>query len=749
MSVFLTPDLRPFFGGTYFPPADGHGRPGFPRVLQSISQAYSGKREQVERSADEITRMIGAIAEPRRPANPLTVDLSSLEQMLEQSSSDFDSCFGGFGGAPKFPRETLLEALLRYAASPDATEDGQTMRQHVLYTLDCMADGGIRDHLGGGFHRYSTDEKWLVPHFEIMLYDQAMLAVCYTEAWRQTRTARHGRVARGILDFVMREMAHPEGPFYTAFDAEVDAMEGASYLWTAEQAREALSHPKSEINNLKSEINNLESEIKNLKFEIRNLKSDDVDLFLRTYGLQDGPNFADPHHGNGQPDQNILFLPTPLEVVAKKMGIDEEALDARLAPMRKALHAARLQRKQPLLDTKLLTSWNGLMIRALAMAGRVLDEPRYTQAAARAGEWLWKHHRREDGTVIRTSREGSGFRVQGSGNFEEAGKEKLEVGSEKREEGLSVVSGPLSIASGKTATDNGQRTTDNGPLTSRNSQPATRNSSSAIPGSLDDYAFLAQAFLEVHRATGDSAWRDRAGELLEVVKERFADPESGGFYFTAKDATDLIVRQKSSADSPLPSGNAVAALCLLELGQADLARRTLAEFSQQMSDHPDGMSSMIQATLQYLEKYPSFVVSAADEPREDAPPSADELARAAVTLSAEWASATELRIEANIAGGYHLNANRAAQGLIPTTLALAAEMETGDDLEIDYPAGDERQVAFATEPLAVYAGTVAIAVRFAKALPSGVRIRATLTYQPCTDDSCLSATGKVIETIAP
>src|SRR5204862_4952934 len=151
-----------------------------------------------------------------------------VESLIERATADYEQCFGGFGGAPKFPRQTLLEMLLAYTGSPDATEDAQQIRAQVLYTLDFMAEGGIHDQLGGGFHRYSTDEKWLVPHFEIMLYDNAMLAWCYVEAYRQTEDARYARVARGIFDFVLREMTSPEGAFHTAFDAEVDAQEGLS-----------------------------------------------------------------------------------------------------------------------------------------------------------------------------------------------------------------------------------------------------------------------------------------------------------------------------------------------------------------------------------------------------------------------------------------------------------------------------------------------------------------------------------------
>jgi len=653
MSVFLTPELKPFFGGTYFPPDDAYGRPGFPRVLSSIAATFHTKREQIERSADEIVRILQRVAEPRQPADPITVDMTWLESLVERSTADYEQCFGGFGSAPKFPRQTLLETLLTYCSLPDATEDAQGIRAQVLYTLDYMAEGGIRDQLGGGFHRYSTDEKWLVPHFEIMLYDNAMLAVVYVEAWRQTKVKRYANVARGICDFVLREMTSPDGAFYTAFDAEVDAQEGLSYLWTADEVEGVLA----------------------------GFSRNDVKVFLDTYGLSAGPNFADPHHGTGQPDKNILHLPTPLASVAKKLNVTEEELDARLEPMRQALYAKRRTRKQPLLDTKILTSWNALMVRALAVAGQALGERRYVEAAARAARFLLDRHRLGDGTLVRTSR------------------------------------------------------------------PDAAAGNTPISAFLDDYAFLARGLLALHRATDDDAWREHASRLVDTMNDKFRDAQDGGYYFTAADATDLIVRQKTASDSPLPSGNAVAVTVLTELGDADAARRVLAVFAQPLEDQGEGMSSMIQAALTYLGAgHAPFTVSS-ESGRVDGEnlPTPDQRAKAAVELSAEWASATELRVSVKVLDSFHLNANRAAQGMIPTTLAMSGGRGVVLAADTEYPPGEERRFAFAPEPIRVYEGTVTIVVRLAEAPAAGVRIRATLTFQPCTEDACLAATAVTID----
>ena len=267
MSVFLTPQLKPFWGGTYFPPMDTHGRPGFLTVLNSISDHFHKKPEQVQRATDQLTQILEQVAEPAGASARITIDDAANVEEREVTRCDrgnYEPMYGGFGNAPKFPRETLLELLLARTAKPQSGK-GEDILKIARHALDAMADGGIRDQLGGAFHRYSTDAKWLVPHFEIMLYDNAMLAWCYVEAHRQTGEARYATVARGILDFILREMTSPSGAFYTAFDAEVDAQEGLSYLWTSPEIEQILG-------------------------------TEDAKIFNAVYGVDQGPNFADPHH---------------------------------------------------------------------------------------------------------------------------------------------------------------------------------------------------------------------------------------------------------------------------------------------------------------------------------------------------------------------------------------------------------------------------------------------------------------------
>jgi uncharacterized protein YyaL (SSP411 family) len=654
MSVWLTPDLRPFYGGTYFPPTDQYGRPGFVTLLHALDDAYRNRRAEVDRTADQITNVLRNVAEPDAPERPLKIDNAFVDELIQRSVSDYDPIHGGFGGAPKFPRETLLELLLVYLrdASPadpkSQISDSKTeisnlrseVRRRLLHTLDALAAGGIRDHLGGGFHRYSTDAKWLVPHFEIMLYDNGMLTWCYAEAFRQTGEARYAAVARGICDFVLREMTSPEGAFYTALDAEVDGQEGLNYLWTADEIASILG-------------------------------PDDAPLFNRVYGLDLGPNFADPHHGTGVPDKNILFLPRPIE---------SAEVEARLAPMRQKLKAARDQRKQPLLDTKILTSWNALMTRALAHAGDVLKEPRYLDAARRALRFLLEQHRTADGGLYRTSREG-------------------------------------------------RRQYD---------------------GFLDDYAYTLAAAQAVNAAAADAQMSDVGQQLAREIKSRFGDESgAGGFYFTDRRSTDLIVRQKVAGDSPLPSGNAVAAIALLELGDARSALGTIAAFAQQLRHNGEGMGAMVQAALLYLRKTGEpFTVSAdtgGAAAGAERPASPQESAAAAVDLDALWQSPTELQVQLSIAPGYHINHHEpATAGDVPLVATrLSVESPAGVTVgAMLYPQPVERTLPFADAPLLMYEGDVTIVVRFASAPPEGSELTFALTYQACDDAACLPPVTK-------
>jgi hypothetical protein len=341
-SVFLTPDLKPFFAGTYFPPADGRGRPGFPRVLEGLREAWLFRRAELMQQAEMVARaMEQHLASSRGKASSLPGP-DHGKTVEDGLAARFDAEWGGFGPAPKFPSPASLFFLLERASSDRALE-------MLVVTLDRMARGGLMDQLAGGFHRYSTDEAWLVPHFEKMLYDNASLAGIYAEASVIAPERGFDAAARATLDFVLREMASPDGAFYSAIDAETGGHEGAYYTWTEDELEAALPGP-------------------------------DGRLFRTVYGLEGPPPFDG--------DRYVAFLPAPLSEQARAGGLPEAELRRRLEPGRKALLEARRRRERPLTDDKVLADWNGLMIGALARAGARLAEPRYLAAAERAAGFV-------------------------------------------------------------------------------------------------------------------------------------------------------------------------------------------------------------------------------------------------------------------------------------------------------------------------------------------------------------------------
>jgi len=359
MSVFLTPDRRPFWGGTYFPPEDRLGRPGFKSILRQLADAWEGDRESVLAGADQITRHLRARAAP--PGREVELGAATLAKGYDQYERAFDPQHGGFGRAPKFPRSHSLSFLLRYGRrAPEA--DTLTM---VRETLDHMARGGMRDHLGGGFHRYSTDREWLVPHFEKMLYDQALLARTYLEAYQVTGDERYAAVARDTFRYVLRDMTDPGGGFYSAEDADSEGEEGKFYVWTRAEVLEVLGE-------------------------------EDGEVFCAVYGVTEDGNYAEEATGEVT-GANILHLPRALSAAARDLEADGEVLEERLQAMRERLFAVRERRIHPLKDDKILTDWNGLMISALAYGGQALGEDRYTQAARDAAEFI-------TGTMLRDGR---------------------------------------------------------------------------------------------------------------------------------------------------------------------------------------------------------------------------------------------------------------------------------------------------------------------------------------------------------
>lgn len=367
MTVVLTPDKKPFFAGTYFPKHGNRRRPGLMKILPQLRDAWESERENVAASADRIVETIRRKTTGRRGGEIHDEVQTSAFAGL---SDRYDEAWGGFGRAPKFPTAHNLGFLLRYF---QRSGDDRALAM-VAKTLTLMRRGGIYDHVGFGFHRYSTDRQWLVPHFEKMLYDQALLALAYTEAWQATGRSLFQRTADEVLTFVLREMTSPEGGFYSAIDADSDGEEGLYYLWTPGEIRSALDGP-------------------------------DAELVIETYGVEETGNFPDQATGR-KTGRSILHRSRPLEIIAEERGVSEDELVSRLDRCREVLYGVRKKRVSPLLDDKVLTDWNGLMISAMAVAGQAFGKQQYVEAATRAASFIRLHLVDENERLLKRYREG-------------------------------------------------------------------------------------------------------------------------------------------------------------------------------------------------------------------------------------------------------------------------------------------------------------------------------------------------------
>jgi uncharacterized protein YyaL (SSP411 family)/aryl-alcohol dehydrogenase-like predicted oxidoreductase len=504
MTVFLTPDQEPFFAGTYFPPEDGHGRPGFRTLLIRIADLWKKDKAALRDQGAELARYL---RENARPAPGTSVGLPELKTALAQYRADFDARWGGFGRAPKFPPSIGLMLLLRIHKR---TGDAEALAM-VRKTLDAMARGGMYDQVAGGFSRYSVDERWLVPHFEKMLYDNALLARAYLEGFQVTGDPFHQRIAAEILDYVLREMTDAEGGFHSATDADSEGEEGKFFVWSPDEIRAAVGD------------------------------DEDARRFCAFYDITDEGNFE---------GKSIPNTPASIPEVAARLAIAPADLETSLARARPLVYKARLLRVPPGLDDKVLTAWNGLMISALAEGHRVLGDPRYLAAATRAADFLLARLRAKDGRLLRTYRAGTAH----------------------------------------------------------------------LAGYLEDYAYLADALVDLHEAGAPARYLLEAGTLAERIRADFADP-AGGFFSTAADHEPLIVRHREGHDGATPSANAVAAHALARLsyhlGRDDLredAVKAIRAYGRAITRQPRAFP-MALVTVDLLLEGPvelAFVGRAAD-----------------------------------------------------------------------------------------------------------------------------------------
>lgn len=484
MTVFLLPDARPFYGGTYFPKEPRFGMPSFRQVMTGVIDAFRNRRSDVEEVAASLVS--GLSRASLRIGGPARLSPALLTGVFPRFRKEFDRTYGGFGGAPKFPQPANLEFLLRYAVrtgNPDALN-------MVTLTLRRMATGGIYDQLGGGFHRYSVDAIWLVPHFEKMLYDNAQLSRLYLHVWQATGEPLFRRIAAEIYEYVLREMTSPDGAFYSATDADSEGVEGKFFVWTRDELQDVLG--------------------------------DDAILAIEYWGVGARGNFE---------GHSILFVPNDDEVIAARLGLSVGALRAKMATIRGRLLEIRAKRVPPGLDNKSLASWNGLMLASLAEAARTLRRADLRQAMLKSAAFLRDQMMTADGRIWRTWKAGE----------------------------------------------------------------------AKIPGYLEDYACVADAFLEVYQTTFDEGWFQLAVTLTDSALAHFR-AEDGGFYDTAGDGEELIARPRALQDNAIPAGSSVMARNLARLaaytGHAaydEAARQTLGLLTAAMEQVPQAFGEALTA----------------------------------------------------------------------------------------------------------------------------------------------------------
>jgi hypothetical protein len=562
MSVFLTPELKPFFGGTYFPPDARHGRPSFLQLLQQIAGLWRERKMEVVASANELHARLELItARAATEDSPLTPQ--TLQRAVQLFKEAYDPVQGGFGGAPKFPQPSVPALMLRTAKrfGDDAAI------QMVLHTCDKMAAGGIHDQLGGGFARYAVDAEWLVPHFEKMLYDNAQLAQLYLDAHLiskaesgKQKAETYAETARDILDYVLRDLTHPGGGFYSAEDADSEGHEGKFYCWTQDELSQLLT-------------------------------VEEFNVAAKYYGLTAPGNFVDHSHPTPLAGQNVLSIVNPNVPAA-----DQPLLTSAKIKML----AVRAQRIRPHLDDKILASWNGLMLGAFARASVVLDDAKYRAAAEKNLQFIREKLWVGSSLPLALTPEESGKRSQVSG---ETTVSKGSVSLQKKASHQRLSPFPAGEGQGE-----GETT---GTLYHR-----WRDGERDHVQLLEGYAFLLDGVIHLYEATLAPPHLDFAIELATAMIAKFYDPANGGFWQSPAGLGDLILRVKDDYDGAEPSGNSVASLALLKLaaltGREEFrapAEATLQLFAHRLQNQPAALAYLLAALDFWLDEPRRFVLA--------------------------------------------------------------------------------------------------------------------------------------------
>ena len=490
LSVFLTPDQRPFYVGTYFPALDSYGRPGFGSLCRQLAQSWKEKPKDIEKAADNFMQNLGKLQQHQAPSK---IDKSILDEAAINLLQIADTTYGGFGQAPKFPNASNLSFMFRYSKLSGISK----FQKFALLTLKKMAKGGIFDQIGGGFHRYSTDARWLVPHFEKMLYDNALLPIVYSEAYQITKDPFFENVVKKTLDYVIREMTSSDGTFFSAQDADTNGEEGQTFVWK--------------------------------KQEIEKFLGKDSEIFCIYYDVTDGGNFE----GN-----TILANNINASSLGFKFGKSEPEIENLISKCSEKLLEIRNKREQPGKDDKIITSWNGLMVSAFLSGYRITDNSKYLDAAKQ------------------------------SIDFFESNFEKNHILHR----------------------------------TFKNAEPK-------LNGYLDDYAYMANASVDMFENTSQPKYLSFATNLANYLITHFWDDSTNGFFFTSDDHEKLIMRPKNNYDLSMPSGNSVAAYVLLKLYHItqnkqflEIAKKIIESQAISAAENPFAFGYLLNALYLYYQK---------------------------------------------------------------------------------------------------------------------------------------------------
>ncbi|MBL1142908.1 MAG: thioredoxin domain-containing protein [Proteobacteria bacterium] len=618
MSSFLTPDRKPFFGGTYFQPGQ------FIALMSRVNEVWQNQTTDILEQASAISQQVSGAMAARQSLNEIGTNIIDLT--AQTIINHYDRYNGGFGQAPKFPHEPYLYFLLEYASYSGSSE----VMDAAINTLHVQSCGGIYDQIGGGFHRYATDQNWLIPHFEKMLYNQANLSFIFARTYSITRAPDFKRVACETLDYVIREMTSDEGSFYSATDADSEGEEGLFFIWQ-----------KKEIASL--------------------LSIEDAEELSELYQVTEAGNFD---------GKNILNLAKPLELTAKEKNIDYDALIKRLANNKKILWEYREKRIPPLRDDKVITAWNAMMIKAFAYAGQQLNNQPYITSAIKAANTLLKTNLTSDGCLSRSSLDGQ----------------------------------------------------------------------ASIPALQEDYAYLAEALLQLYDATLDRQWLDKAVTLCNEMLERFWDENNGGLIMSSQGEENLLPSSpREINDNATSSGNSVALRTLVRLfkrtGQQHFytyAQQLIRAYSDDITQRPYICSYLICGLLDML---------------------------AGEQSDKQWCAEGNIHISASCTGNgclskiilsitanknWHLNQINDEENALPIKIETDGFREISD---INYPEPVSKSFEFQTDPLNIYEGNIKI--EFTVSGKSDVKfpdnlLKLKLQLQACNNEKCLAPENVVL-----